>query len=116
MVGAVAWVTVKRFVRVSVRGESMRPALDPGDGLLAVRGLPSRPGDLVVVRDPREPDRTMVKRVASVGDDGSVDVLGDNASASTDSRHFGAVPPGLVVGRVVYRYLPAHRAGAMLGR
>jgi mitochondrial inner membrane protease subunit 1 len=57
-----------------------------------------------------------VKRVSVVGDDRSIEIVGDNASASTDSRHFGPVPADLVVGRVVYRYLPAHRAGAMLGR
>jgi mitochondrial inner membrane protease subunit 1 len=101
---------------VSVRGVSMRPTLDPGDRLLAIRGLALHPGDLALVRDPRRPDRTMVKRVTAVGEDSSIEVLGDNAPASTDSRHFGPVPADLVVGRVVYRYLPAHRAGAMLGR
>jgi len=32
---------------------------------------------------------------------------------SRDSRHFGPVPRGLVVGRVVYRYLPGARRGRL---
>ena len=106
----------RRLTRVSVRGESMRPTLDPGDGLLAVRGVAVHSGDLAVVRDPRHPENTIVKRVSSVLVDGSLVVVGDNAAASTDSRQFGPVPADHVVGRVVYRYLPANRAGAMLSR
>ena len=103
--------------RVEVEGDSMRPALEPGDRLLVVagrRGL--RPGDVVAVRDPRAPAvRTMVKRVSAVGPDG-VSVLGDSPEASTDSRTFGPVPGDLVVGRAVYRYWPDHRRGRVARR
>jgi nickel-type superoxide dismutase maturation protease len=98
--------------RVEVRGDSMRPALEPGDRLLVVRGRAVRVGDVVAVDDPRQPGRTMVKRVAGCGDDG-VTVLGDNAGASTDSRAFGPVAPGAVRGRAVYRYLPDSRRGLL---
>lgn len=100
--------------RVEVTGGSMRPTLEPGDRVLAVRARRARAGDLVVVRDPRDPrdlrnaGRLLVKRVAAVGPHG-VEVRGDNAAASTDSRVFGPVPA--VWGRAVYRYAPAARAG-----
>lgn len=88
----------------------MRPTLAPGDRLLAVRSARPRAGDLVVLRDPRRPDRLLAKRVASTGPDGIV-VAGDNPSASTDSRAFGPVPG--VWGRAVYRYAPPARAGRL---
>jgi nickel-type superoxide dismutase maturation protease len=103
--------------RLRVAGESMVPALLPGDRVLVWRGLgPFRPlirvGDLVAVIDPRDPDREMVKRVA--GREGAeVYVLGDNESASTDSRHFGRLPSTAIRGRVFYRYLPEERRGPL---
>jgi nickel-type superoxide dismutase maturation protease len=98
--------------RVEVRGDSMRPALEPGDRLLVVRGRAVRVGDGVALDDPRQPARTMVKRVAGRGD-GGVTVLGDNPGASTDSRAFGPVAPGAVRGRAVYRYFPDSRRGLL---
>jgi nickel-type superoxide dismutase maturation protease len=93
---------------VVVDGDSMRPALEPGDRLL-VLALPPRVGDIVALR---HEGRTIVKRVAAVAaDDDRIDVLGDNAAASTDSRTFGPVGRGAIIGRVVYRYAPAARAG-----
>ncbi|MDP9404579.1 MAG: nickel-type superoxide dismutase maturation protease [Actinomycetota bacterium] len=95
--------------RVEVHGDSMLPSLRPGERLLVVRANRARPGQLVVVRDPRSPHRTLVKRVAAM-EGGRAQVTGDNAAASTDSAVFGPVP---VVGRVVYRYHPADRAGRL---
>jgi nickel-type superoxide dismutase maturation protease len=99
--------------RVEVHGDSMRPALEGGDRLLVV-ALRPRPGDVVAVVDPRDPDRVLVKRVASVDPQyGDVTVLGDAPEASTDSRVFGAVAPSLVLGRAVYRYWPESRRGRL---
>jgi signal peptidase I len=39
--------------------------------------------------------------------DGSVFVLGDNRNRTQDSRDFGPVPLGNVIGMVQYVYLPA---------
>lgn len=89
----------------------MGATLRPDDRLLVVRGGP-RPGDLVAVRDPRVPDRLLVKRVASVTA-GGVDVRGDDPARSTDSRDFGLVPVSDVVGVVVRRYAPAGRTGTV---
>jgi nickel-type superoxide dismutase maturation protease len=102
-------IAVMRLPRVEVQGNSMRPTLLPGDRLVVVP-LPARPGRLVVVGDPRHPTRRLVKRVAGADPDG-LDVRGDNPGASTDSRHFGPIPPALVHGRPAYRYAPADTAG-----
>lgn len=84
---------LERFVRrVSVEGTSMAPTYQPGDRLTAVRRWRRvRAGDVVVVRDPRVPERWLLKRcVARVGD--RLDLRGDNGAESTDSRDFGTVP------------------------
>ncbi|MGI9118716.1 MAG: nickel-type superoxide dismutase maturation protease [Acidimicrobiales bacterium] len=113
--GVVVSILVSHLTRVEVRGQSMVPTLRPGDRLVAVRGLPIRGGDLVAVADPRLPSRLLVKRVASLGSGHHLDVVGDNPSASTDSRTFGPVPPNLVTGRVVWRYWPPERRGRISG-
>src|SRR5437868_9109770 len=100
--------------RVAVHGDSMRPVLEPGDRLLVVGVLKARPGDVVAVADPRDGLRVLVKRVAAV-DPGGITVLGDDPTASTDSRTFGAVPRALVLGRAVYRYWPEARRGRLRG-
>jgi nickel-type superoxide dismutase maturation protease len=99
--------------RVVVADTSMQPALRPGDRLLAFRWLRIRPGHVIVFRDPEARRSLVIKRVIDVHDDGSVDVRGDNPNVSRDSRHFGAVPRGLILGRAVYRYLPAERRGRL---
>jgi hypothetical protein len=75
----------------------MRPALRPGDGLLALRGVGPRRGQLRVFRDPTLPSRWLVKRVGGVrgsGSDATFEACSDNAHAPgvVDSRHFGWVP------------------------
>lgn len=86
----------------------MRPTLEPGDRLVLLRTTTARPGQLVVVSDPRDPGRTVIKRVATVTGAG-VTVLGDNPAASTDSRTFGRVGPDAIKGRAICRYFPAGR-------
>jgi nickel-type superoxide dismutase maturation protease len=101
--------------RVAVSGHSMEPALREGDWVLVLpRRRTPRPGDVVLVRDPRERTRLLLKRVAEVAADGLI-VMGDRTDHSTDSRHFGAVPLADVVGRAALRYAPLSRVG-LLGR
>lgn len=95
----------------------MVPTLRPGDRVLVVRGFgrlrPAiRVGDLVALADPRDAERTMIKRVAGFDGEGVV-VRGDNEAASTDSRHFGPVNRCFLQGRVVYRYFPESRRGRL---
>ena len=89
----------------------MVPTLQRGDRVVVVRGR-LRAGDVVALRDPREPSRVIVKRLRTVSRS-VVEVVGDNPAASTDSRHFGAAARALVIGRVVYRYAPADRVGRL---
>ncbi|MGE5594481.1 MAG: S26 family signal peptidase [Hyphomicrobiales bacterium] len=110
-VAAAAWIR-RRFVTYEVAGESMFPSYHPGDFVVAQRlgpGAPPRVGDVVLVPDPRVPDRMLMKRVSSIDLHGQVYLLGDNYAASTDSRHFGLVDSGTIVARVVFRYWPLLR-------
>lgn len=113
----VAGIACRAVRRVEVVGDSMTPTLLPGDRIVVV-GIPwfrqpwPRPGSVVTVRDPREPSRILVKRVANVRPDaGTIEVEGDARDASTDSRSFGPLPRSSIVGRAVYRYAPAGRSG-----
>jgi type IV secretory pathway protease TraF len=69
----------------------MAPTYLPGERLTAWRRWRAvRPGDVVVVRDPRDGQRWLLKRCVQVVGS-QVDLRGDNAQASTDSRDFGLV-------------------------
>jgi nickel-type superoxide dismutase maturation protease len=98
--------------RFRVQDTSMQPTLQPGDRILIATWLSPRVGDLVVARDPEWHLSYTVKRVAALSSEG-LQLRGDNVNVSRDSRHFGVVPRQLIVGRVVYRYLPAHRRGRL---
>ena len=101
--------------RVAVAERSMEPALHPGDWLLVRRGtrpgraVRVRPGQLVVAWHPARPDLLLVKRAARCLPGGWW-LESDNPHAgAVDSRRFGPVPPGLIEGRVLYRYRTAPR-------
>jgi nickel-type superoxide dismutase maturation protease len=91
----------------------MEPALRAGDWLIVMTltGLP-RVGDIVLARDPREPERLVLKRVAAVRD-GTFELLGDHPGESTDSRVFGRVPRNDILGRAIFRYAPLSRVGSL---
>ncbi len=111
-VGFVAWAR-SRFKRYEIDGQSMAPALRPGDFVIVDRQAfalrAPRPGDVVLAHDPRDPARMLVKRIASVNADGGLWLAGDNPDDSTDSREFGPVPAGAIVGQVRWRYWPLSR-------
>ncbi len=120
MLGLAAGISVGRrwLDVVEVRGGSMAPSLLPGDRLLveshSYQGRHPLPGEVVLAADPREPDRELIKRVASVDrSTASVELRGDAPAASTDSREFGAVPLSAIRWRAVYRYWPPDRVGRL---
>ncbi|MEK6226761.1 MAG: nickel-type superoxide dismutase maturation protease [Chloroflexota bacterium] len=97
--------------RVAVTGRSMEPALRAGDWIVVSSlSRPPRAGEIVLVRDPRDPENLMLKRVAAVAD-GACTVLGDRPDESTDSRTFGPVALANVLGRALFRYGPIGRIG-----
>jgi nickel-type superoxide dismutase maturation protease len=119
--GLLAAARYHPFRRVEVVGSSMVPALLPGDRLVVLR-VPWRspfrpgPGQVVALRDPRRPDRILIKRVRSVDSGlGTLEVEGDSRQFSTDSRLFGPVSRSAIIGRAVYRYAPSGRNGAVPG-
>jgi nickel-type superoxide dismutase maturation protease len=104
-----AWPPVSRFV---VEGPSMEPAYRSGDRLLVnrlayLRAAPEA-GDVVVLRDPGHRRRLLLKRIAEAppgaGRADAIYVLGDHPAESRDSRHFGAVPRSLIIGRAWRKY------------
>jgi nickel-type superoxide dismutase maturation protease len=104
---------------VEVRGGSMAPSLLPGDRLLveahSYQGRAPRAGEVVLAADPRQPDRELIKRIASIDNAGSsAELRGDAPEASTDSRAFGAIPLSAIRWRAVFRYWPPLRAGRVV--
>ena len=92
----------------------MRPALEPGDKLLVWQwSRRFRPGDVIVFIEPDRHLTPSIKRITSLDTHGAVNVRGDNANVSRDSREYGPVPRQRIFGRVVYRYLPGPRRGRL---
>ncbi|GAB3805023.1 S26 family signal peptidase [Micromonospora zhanjiangensis] len=123
LLAAVAWIR-RRLLVIDVHGPSMLPTYRDGDRLLTRRRTaddPLSPGQVVVLRNPRpvglpgsSTGHWLVKRIAAVAGDrllpgmpdghvpnGHVLVLGDNPAQSLDSRHFGLIPSGTILGTVV---------------
>ncbi len=80
MIVAVFRNSVARF---EVVDNSMRPALAPGDYLVAVRTATPRRGDIVVFPDRTQPNRDLVKRVIGLAGEtitvkaGDIDIDGE---------------------------------------
>jgi nickel-type superoxide dismutase maturation protease len=92
--------------RVVVTGDSMLPALRPGDCLLVSALARVKVGDVVVARRPHVDGLLLVKRVVRREDAGWW-LQSDNADAGLDdSRAFGVLPDDCVVGKVLFRYYP----------
>lgn len=117
--GVAAGVAASRWLDVvEVRGRSMAPALLPGDRLLvesrSYLSRAPRSGEIVLATDPRQGDRELIKRVATVDEEAAAaDLRGDAPDESTDSRSFGAVPLAAIRWRAAFRYWPPERAGRL---
>ncbi|XP_022749335.1 mitochondrial inner membrane protease subunit 1-like [Durio zibethinus] len=131
------------FSFTHVLGPSMLPTLNINGDVVLVEHLSHRigkvgAGDLVLVRSPLDPRKTLTKRILAVEGDkvtfcldpprdptrdyrsrslvvpkGHVWIQGDNWYASTDSRHFGPVPYGLIQGKVFLRVWPPNSFGSL---
>ncbi|OMO92607.1 Polyprenyl synthetase [Corchorus olitorius] len=122
-----------------VMGPSMLPTLNLTGDIVLAEHLSHRigkvgSGDVVVVRSPLDPRKTLTKRIVAMEGDkvtflpdpsrsyasrsvvvpkGHVWIQGDNMYASTDSRHYGPVPYGLITGKVFLRVWPPHGFGSL---
>lgn len=89
-----------------VVGESMMPTIPPEAVIFFDPGAyddnPPAVGDLVISRHPFQSDVQMVKRVAEIREDGRYVLHSDNPEGS-DSRGFGSMPRGHILGRVTSR-------------
>ncbi len=122
---ALAWALRSlRPTLLEVRGESMRPTLEPGDLVLALRPGRIRRGDVVVVEHLARPGLELVKRVVAgpggrapdgreLGPD-ELWVEGDAPAGSTDSRQLGPVREHDVRARAMLVLWPPRRFGARL--
>jgi len=109
---ASALAALSPVTRYIVDGPSMEPAYLAGDRIvvnrLAFARRKPRRGDVIVLRDPADRGRLLLKRIANVVDDGvgkrRYYVLGDNRLDSRDSRAFGPVDRRLIRGKAWFRY------------
>jgi signal peptidase I len=113
--------SILKIGRVKVEGPSMEPALYSGDWL-AVRWFSpqhdakAKPlvqhGDIVLVERLKQPGIFYIKRLIATQDEAKMGfqlwVEGDNPSG-TDSRSWGWLERGEVVGKVLFRYKKAKR-------
>jgi signal peptidase I len=88
--------------RLEVVGPSMIPTYAPGERVSAVRKWRRvRVGDVVALEDPENAQRFLLKRcVARQGS--RLDVRGDNAAISVDSRDFGLIASSSIKWIVVH--------------
>jgi signal peptidase I len=109
----------KLFKAVELRGDSMSPNFNDGDWLL-FRLLPAKTksgklvGKVVLIQRQSQvgTDFLQVKRVIKADESNESNesnetkfwVEGDNKSASTDSRSWGALDSTEVIGKLLFRY------------
>lgn len=103
------------LTRYEISGLSMLPTLHPGDYVVVdccfyKKQLP-KVGEIVLALDPRDRALVIVKRVGGFHADGTIDLLGDNGTESTDSRLFGPVSLTAILGRVRVCYWPLSHFG-----
>jgi nickel-type superoxide dismutase maturation protease len=87
----------------------MAPRLPSGALVVASsvdRVTPLHVGQVVVARHPDRPALEIIKRIRAIDGQGAIFLVGDNPSASTDSRQFGAVRREDIVAQVRWRYWP----------
>ena len=89
--------------RLTVSGNSMFPALKEGQDVLSINWFVNpKVGDIVIVNRLQVTGyREIIKRIVKIEGE-KVFVVGDNKEGSTDSRDFGPVNMGQIMGKVIY--------------
>ncbi|KIL70170.1 hypothetical protein M378DRAFT_607283 [Amanita muscaria Koide BX008] len=123
-----------------ISGRSMQqPTLNPDssiwkdiaifDRITPLFMRPYQRGDIVTVRSPTDPERTLIKRIVALEGDivetrppcaepevevppGYIWIEGDESFRTNDSNLFGPVPLGLVESRLVFLVWPLDRIGS----
>ncbi|KAG0660725.1 hypothetical protein C6P45_001534 [Maudiozyma exigua] len=137
-------MTAREFVHVSqIKGKSMRPTLNPNDNstdwvlVKLFRPRHRERNDIILFRAPSDPNVIYCKRIKGLSNDalyldhkdmvannksqltlvpnGHLWVEGDNTH-SVDSRSFGPISDGLVLGKVLCVIWPPERWGTNLNR
>ncbi|KAF6164911.1 hypothetical protein GIB67_017114 [Kingdonia uniflora] len=122
-----------------IYGASMLPTINSTGDLLLADRLSARfgrirRGDIIIARSPENPRKIVTKRVMGIEDDqvtylvdpgninscksvtvpkGNVWIQGDNTYVSNDSRKYGAIPYGLIEGKVFFRVWPLKNFGSL---
>ncbi len=116
-----------------VSGASMEPTFNNGDYLiideLSYHFRKPEKGEVIIFRYPLDPSKFFIKRIIGLpGETIEINsskitlgpneyfVEGDNQSASSDSRIWGAVPENLVIGRAFVRLWPINKLAILPGK
>ncbi len=99
------WLLIDPTTRRWPRRGSIVLVSEPGSNLLVIKRIAARPGDTVQTG----------QGSLRLGPDEAW-VLGDQGAASIDSRAYGPVAVGRLVGRAWFRYGPAGRPLGVLNR
>jgi signal peptidase I len=97
LIGMLLWAIVPALLgwtNAVVHSGSMAPALNPGDVVSFAKTDRPESGDVILAKDPVDPERLLSHRVSKVLDDGSLITKGD-ANDNADST---PVPSGNYVG------------------
>ncbi|RMG28072.1 MAG: nickel-type superoxide dismutase maturation protease [Methanobacteriota archaeon] len=87
---------------VKVEGSSMEPFLRPGQFAIIRKTKQVKIGDVICFPDPQNPKLLLIKRVQAINDN-SAFVIGDNLTKSRDSRHFGMISKGSIIGKLLFK-------------